>query len=61
MVVKNLPEFTDDGVLPPGNYVLSLEELALSPLVTGPRGGEPGNWDASWRRELVGNLALMVR
>lgn len=61
MGVKNLPEFTNDGVLPPGNYVLSLEELALSPLVTGPRSGESGNWDASWRRELVGNLAFMVR
>lgn len=58
---ETLPEFTNDGLLPPGNYALSLEELALSPLVTGPSGGEHENWDASWRRELVGNLSLMVR
>ena len=58
---KLLPEFTDDGLLPPGDYVLSLEELALSPLVTGSRGVDSGNWDASWRRELVRNLSFLVR
>lgn len=58
---KSLPDFTHDVLLPPGDYVLSLEDLALSPLVTGPSGGESSNWDASSRRELVGNLSLMVR
>lgn len=58
---KLLPEFTDDGLLPPGDYVLSLEELALSPLVTGSRGVDSGTWDTSWRRELVRNLSFLVR
>jgi hypothetical protein len=31
---KSLPDFTHDVLLPPGDYVLSLEDLALSPLVT---------------------------
>jgi hypothetical protein len=34
-----LPPFSDDGLLPPGDYELSLEELKDSMLVEGPRKG----------------------
>jgi hypothetical protein len=59
---KRLPEFTDDGLLPPGDYELTLAELAESPLVSGPldRDGYP-QWDAAWRFQLVTNLRVMVR
>jgi len=39
-----LPAFTDDGVLPPGDYALTLAELAASPLVTGFPDAAP-SWD----------------
>ena len=57
-----LPEFTEDGLLPPGDYPLSLEELAMSMLVRGPaaRGRYPG-WDTPWRATLTRNLGILVR
>lgn len=58
-----LPEFDDDGLLPPGDYTLSLAGLKTSMLVTGPRSGRRSwraQWDASWRAALVDNLAIMV-
>lgn len=51
--------FTADGLLPPGDYELTLEELRESMLVKGPHGAT--DWDARWRGLLVVNLALLVR
>jgi hypothetical protein len=57
-----LPAFTEDGLLPPGDYVLTLDELGKSPLVVGPRDRErSSNWDARWRGQLVANLGILVR
>ena len=56
-----LPPFTDEGVLPPGDYVLTLDEVAESPLVHGPGDRHYPNWDRSWRKKLVENLAVLVR
>lgn len=53
-----LPPFTNDGVLPAGDYLLTLDELLVSPLVLGWRDG--GEWDAAWRQMLVKNLLVMV-
>jgi hypothetical protein len=56
-----LPPFTEDGVLPPGDHVLTLEQLAESALVVGP--GETqrhSEWDVDWRRQLVENLGVLV-
>lgn len=56
-----LPNFTSDGVLPPGDFPLSLHELEHSILVLGP--GAPKDhpvWDAAWRSQLVVNLRIMV-
>jgi hypothetical protein len=58
----NLPGFTEEGLLPPGDYELTLDELAASYLVVGPvnRYKYP-NWDTAWRKRLVENLGVMVR
>ncbi len=60
--MPTLPSFTPDGVLPPGDYRLTLDELDESMLVIGP--GQPREHptgDALWRHELVKNLRVMVR
>lgn len=57
-----LPTFTTDGLLPPGDYTLTLEQLRASMLVLGP--GPPRDhlvWDAAWRHDLVESLAIMVQ
>ena len=54
-----LPPFNEDGLLPPGDYAMSLEELKDSMLVEGLEEGYP-NWDSGWRMKLVENLEVMV-
>jgi len=54
-----LPDFNPDGLLPPGDYPLTLDQLRTSLLVVGPGVAYP-TWDASWRRTLVENLSVMV-
>lgn len=53
-----LPEFTTDGILPPGDYELTFASLRDSFLVTGE--GLGPNWDSEWRSKLVDNLETMV-
>jgi len=53
-----LPPFNADGVLPPGDYELTIEQLLASSLVVA-RGAIPG-WNAGWRRRLVENLSVLV-
>lgn len=55
-----LPNFTDEGVLPVGDYELTFAELRSSHLVTGDGNSSPG-WDTAWRGYLVGNLEVMVQ
>lgn len=56
-----LPSFTDDGLLPPGDYELTLDELRSSMLVLGGVGPHlSAEWDISWRAALVDNLTLLV-
>ena len=58
---QSLPAFTEEGLLPPGDYVLPLAELADSMLVVGPP--EPSRspyWDGPWRAKLLENLIVMV-
>lgn len=57
-----IPPFTDDGLLPTGDYEVTFEELRHSILVLGP--GDPSecpSWDAGWRARLVDNLETMTR
>ena len=56
-----LSEFIEDGVLPQGDYELTLGELKESMLVRGPRPGSgSGHWDREWRLKLVENLEVVV-
>lgn len=55
-----LPPFNAEGLLPPADYGMTLEELRASMLVTGPGAGYPA-WDAGWRAKLVDNLEVLVR
>ena len=56
-----LPEgFSSDGLLPAGNYTLTLEDLRASWLVGGPVHGDYPRWDREWRARLVGNLSVLV-
>lgn len=59
---KKLPVFTTDGVLPVGDYALTLGQLCESLLVRGPadRAKYP-HWDADWREQLVDNLSVLVK
>jgi uncharacterized protein DUF6932 len=57
-----IPPFEPDGLLPPGDYEVSFDELRHSVLVLGP--GDPKDcpsWDARWREWLVGNLETLTR
>lgn len=54
-----LPPFTEAGPLPPGDYALTMDQLAESMLVIGP-GSEYPTWDAAWRRHLVNQLGILV-
>jgi hypothetical protein len=55
-----LPPFDADGLLPPGDYELSIAELRDSPLVLGPAATRV-SWDRPWREELVRNLDVLVQ
>lgn len=52
-----IPPFTDDGVLPPGDYEVTFEELRVSPLVV----NDLPDWDTSWRLYLVEQAEKLVR
>lgn len=55
-----LPTFNQEGLLPPGDYELTLDELRDSMLVRCPADRVPAvTWDADWRLKLVENLAVM--
>ena len=54
-----LPGFTQDGLLPAGDYPLALGELRDSLLVTG-EGASSTTWDEAWRRHLVENLGTLA-
>lgn len=53
-----LPDFTADGLLPPGNYELTLNELRQSRLVVGA--GTSQTWAGRWRAKLVDGLETLV-
>jgi hypothetical protein len=50
--------FTDEGLLPPGDYVASLHELRQSLLVMGTH--ELSDWDMPWRSFLVDQLEILA-
>ena len=57
-----IPSFQDDGLLPPGDYEVSFEELRRSILTVGPRvAAGARSWDAPWRERLVDNFEVLTR
>lgn len=59
--MDGLPGFNEDGVLPPGEYALTLDQIERSMLVTGEGvASQGGTWDREWRHALLGNLAILA-
>ena len=57
-----IPEFNDDGLLPPNDYEITIAELKDSILVCGPEDRKQvPNWDQSWRLWLVEQLEVMAK
>lgn len=49
----NIPTFQPNGLLPPGDYEVSFDELRQSVLVSGPlESAEQSAWDSEWRSRL---------
>jgi len=55
-----IPAFDADGLLPPGDYEVTFDELRASILVTGPNDGR-SSWDVAWRLHLIDNLETLTR
>lgn len=55
----DMPDFDLDGLLPPGDYEMTLDDLKASALVE-RLGEDYPNWDSGWRLRLVENLETMV-
>jgi hypothetical protein len=55
----SLPPFTNEGLMPVGDYPLTFEQLRASHLVTG-EGNASSTWDSAWRAWLVNNLEILV-
>jgi len=57
-----IPPFDPDGLLPPGDYEVSFDELRNSVLVRGNVvGADQSGWDSAWRLHLVQNLEVLAR
>lgn len=54
-----LPPFNELGLLPPGDYFMTLEELSKTYLVAG--GSEFPDCDKEWRKVLHESLSILVR
>jgi hypothetical protein len=54
-----LPRFNDHGLLPPGDYELTIEQLKESMLVVAP-GADYPDWDVGWRRQLACALETLA-
>jgi GNAT superfamily N-acetyltransferase len=60
--MATIPVFDEDGLLPPGDYEVSFDDLKRSILVKGlPPPKVHSSWDAAWRLKLVENLELLTR
>src|SRR5699024_3253411 len=58
--MSKIPDFNDRGLLPPGDYEVTLGELRNSILVHGPNRQNPGTWDSRWRLKLIDNCEILV-
>ena len=58
--MPTIPQFNEDGLLPPGDYEVSFPDLCESILATGPETGKSSDWDTSWRLSLITNLETLA-
>lgn len=59
---STIPDFTEDGTLPPGDYEVTIGKLRGSSLVAGPVESDSlSTWDQQWRAHLVDQLETMAR
>lgn len=62
---SSLPGFTEEGLLPPGDYELTFAELRQSLLVMGPDQDSPlyealyEGWNTGWREHLTHQAETM--
>jgi hypothetical protein len=56
-----LLRFNEDGLLPPGDYALTLEQLKASHLVTGEASEFTDTWDHDWRLNLVEQVEILIQ
>ena len=57
-----IPPFNSDGLLPPGDYEVTFDQLRKSPLVLGTTSRKfSSTWNAQWRHHLVSNLEILTR
>lgn len=56
-----LPNFNRDGLLPPGDYTLTLDQLKKSHLVTGACSEFSDTWDQEWRADLVERASILIK
>ena len=57
-----IPPFNSDGLLPPGDYEVTFDQLRKSALVIGTQSRKfSSHWDAPWRNHLVSNLEILTR
>ena len=68
IAVAVIPPFNSDGLLPPGEFDVTFDELRQSILITGPQAqaqaqaqAAPRCWDSAWRAHLVRNLEVLTR
>lgn len=58
--MHKIPNFDDRGLLPPGDYEVTFEELRNSILVNGSSLKKSNNWDSKWRLKLIDNCEILV-
>ena len=56
-----IPDFDQRGLLPPGEYSVTFEELRQSVLVSGPSAPNIPGWDVTWREHLTHQAEILVR
>lgn len=56
-----VPSFTEEGLIPPGDYEVTFGELWESILVVGPEPESPwgDEWDGDWREHLTRQAETM--
>ena len=53
-------EFTENGLLPPGDNSMTFEEPRSSLLVVGPSADVEPDWDTDWRLQLVNQAEILA-